>query len=202
MRVTFETFMIVSVHSLWAHKSSRAWRDDKEFKICIAGFEFKSRRASLVRAWDSRGFTRSPDLTKCAFRGIRFPRIQKKKAMNTSVSIREMSSIEKHKNQYQTPLHRIYYKVYDILGSTNVIIVIVFYNCDWYYYYDFFCVGRVGVRWPKLLIPINPFKNSAHKMIFSFVFVLVFYLKFYFSLSILFFLQIHPYVNLCPYILQ
>jgi hypothetical protein len=36
-------------------------------------------RARLVRAWDSRGFTRSPGPTKCAFREMEFPRIQKKK---------------------------------------------------------------------------------------------------------------------------
>ena len=36
----------------------------------IAGLEFGSGRASFVRAWDSRGFTRSPEPTKCAFQGV------------------------------------------------------------------------------------------------------------------------------------
>jgi hypothetical protein len=50
-----------------------------ELEICTAGLVFKSGRASLVRAWDRRGFTRSPGPTKCAFREVRIPRIQKKK---------------------------------------------------------------------------------------------------------------------------
>jgi len=33
-----------------------------------ASLEFESGRAPLVRAWDSRGFTPSPEPTKCAFR--------------------------------------------------------------------------------------------------------------------------------------
>jgi hypothetical protein len=45
-----------------------AWHDGKGFEICTAGLEFKSGRAPLVRAWDSRGFTPSPGPTKCAFR--------------------------------------------------------------------------------------------------------------------------------------
>ena len=55
-----------------------AKRDGKGFEICTTGFEFESGRAPLVRAWDNRGFTRSPGPTRCAFRGMRFPRIQKK----------------------------------------------------------------------------------------------------------------------------
>ena len=45
---------------------------------CIAGLEFESGYVLLVRIWDNRGFTHSPGPTKCAFRGVRFPRIQKK----------------------------------------------------------------------------------------------------------------------------
>ena len=59
-----------------------AQRDGKGFEICTAGLEFESGRAPLVRAWDSRGFTRSPRPTKCAFRGVGFPRIQKKKLLS------------------------------------------------------------------------------------------------------------------------
>jgi len=46
-----------------------AWCDDKGLEICTAGLEFESGRASLVRAWDSWGFSRSPRPTKCTFRG-------------------------------------------------------------------------------------------------------------------------------------
>ena len=48
-------------------------------EICIAGLEFESGRAPLVRAWDNRSFTRSSGPTKCVFRRVEFPRIQKKK---------------------------------------------------------------------------------------------------------------------------
>jgi len=51
--------------------------DSKGLKICIVDLEFESGRASLVRARDSRDFTRSPGPTKCAFRKMRFSRIQK-----------------------------------------------------------------------------------------------------------------------------
>ena len=43
------------------------WRDDKELEICIAGLKFESGRVSIVRAWNSRGFTRSPKPTKYVF---------------------------------------------------------------------------------------------------------------------------------------
>ena len=56
------------------------WRDDKEFKnIYTAGLEFETERVSLIKTWDSRGFTRSPEFTKCAFQEVGFPRIKKKK---------------------------------------------------------------------------------------------------------------------------
>ena len=55
-----------------------AWRDDKEIEICTVSLEFESGRAPLVRACDSRDFTRSPEPTKCAFREVEFPRIKKK----------------------------------------------------------------------------------------------------------------------------
>ena len=45
------------------------------------GLEFESGRAPFVRAWDSRSFTHSPEPIKCAFQGVRFPRIQKKKSI-------------------------------------------------------------------------------------------------------------------------
>jgi len=54
-------------------------RGGKEFEIYITGFEFKSGRVSLVKNWNSRSFTPSPEPTKCNFQKIRFPRIQKKK---------------------------------------------------------------------------------------------------------------------------
>jgi len=57
----------------------RQERVGKGFEIYTAGLEFELGRASLVRAWNSRSFTPSPGCTKCAFRGMRFPRIQKKK---------------------------------------------------------------------------------------------------------------------------
>ena len=56
----------------------RAWRDDKEIEICTVSLEFESGRAPLVRACDSRDFTRSPEPTKCAFREVEFPWIKKK----------------------------------------------------------------------------------------------------------------------------
>ena len=52
--------------------------DGKGLEICTTYLKFKSGGAPLVRAWDSRSFTRLPGLTKCAFQGVRFPRIQKK----------------------------------------------------------------------------------------------------------------------------
>ena len=58
--------------------SQGAWCDGKGLEICTAGFEFELGRAPLVRAWNSRGFTRSPGLTKCAFWRVEFPRIKKK----------------------------------------------------------------------------------------------------------------------------
>jgi hypothetical protein len=54
-----------------------AWRDGKGLEICIAGLEFESGRAPLVKAWDSQGFTHSPEPTKYTFRKVRFPRIKK-----------------------------------------------------------------------------------------------------------------------------
>jgi hypothetical protein len=51
---------------------------EKKLKIYTKGFKFESGYASLVRAWDSKGFTRSPGPTKYAFRGVEFPK--KKKA--------------------------------------------------------------------------------------------------------------------------
>jgi len=59
--------------------------DGKGLEICTAGLVFESGRAPLERAWDSRGFTRSPGPTKCAFREVRFPRIQKKKKKLTQI---------------------------------------------------------------------------------------------------------------------
>ena len=53
-------------------------RDGKGLEICTAGLEFESGRVSLIRAWDSWGFTRSPGSTKYVFRRVRFSRIQKK----------------------------------------------------------------------------------------------------------------------------
>jgi hypothetical protein len=53
--------------------------DDKGFEMCTADLEFESGRASLVRASNSRGFTRSPEPIKCTFREVGFLRIQKEK---------------------------------------------------------------------------------------------------------------------------
>jgi len=47
-------------------------RDDKGFEICTVDFEFESGRAFLVRAWDSRGFTRLPEPTKSDFQRVGF----------------------------------------------------------------------------------------------------------------------------------
>jgi len=55
------------------------WRDGKGLEIYTADFEFESGHAPLVRAWNSQGFTRSPEPTKCTFWEVGFPRIQKKK---------------------------------------------------------------------------------------------------------------------------
>jgi hypothetical protein len=52
--------------------------DGKGFEIYTAGLEFESERASLIRIWDRRCFTRSPGPTKCIFREVGFPRIKKK----------------------------------------------------------------------------------------------------------------------------
>jgi hypothetical protein len=52
--------------------------DGKELEICTTYLKFKSGGAPLVRAWDSRDFTRSPGPTKYVFQGMMFPRIQKK----------------------------------------------------------------------------------------------------------------------------
>ena len=43
------------------------------------GVEFDSGCSSFVRVWDNRDFTCSPGLIKYTFRGVKFPRIQKKK---------------------------------------------------------------------------------------------------------------------------
>jgi hypothetical protein len=56
-------------------------RDGKRLEICTAGFEFESGHALLVRAWNSRGFTRSPGPTKNVFREVGFPRIKKKNVL-------------------------------------------------------------------------------------------------------------------------
>jgi len=53
--------------------------DDKGFEMCTADLEFESGRASLVRASNSRSFTRSPEPIKCTFREVGFLRIQKEK---------------------------------------------------------------------------------------------------------------------------
>jgi hypothetical protein len=52
--------------------------DDKGLEIYTAGLEFESERASLIRIWDRRCFTRSPGSTKCIFREVGFSRIKKK----------------------------------------------------------------------------------------------------------------------------
>jgi hypothetical protein len=49
----------------------------------------ESGRAPFIRAWDSRGFTRSFGPTKCAFREVGFPRIQKKKSIYIAWSFLE-----------------------------------------------------------------------------------------------------------------
>jgi hypothetical protein len=58
-----------------------AQREGKRFEIYIAGLEFELGRASRVRVWDSRSFTHSPGLTKCAFRGWGFLESKKKKRL-------------------------------------------------------------------------------------------------------------------------
>ena len=50
--------------ALMISRPQGVWRGGKGFEICIAGLEFESGRAPLVKAWDSRGFTHSPEATK------------------------------------------------------------------------------------------------------------------------------------------
>jgi len=66
-------------------KVQEAQRDDKGFEIYIADFKFESGRASLVRAWNSQGFTPSPESTKCAFREGEVSSNPKKKCFQISV---------------------------------------------------------------------------------------------------------------------
>jgi hypothetical protein len=47
--------------------SSNREREGKKFEICKAGLEFELEYIFFVKAWDSRGFTHSPRLTKCVF---------------------------------------------------------------------------------------------------------------------------------------
>jgi len=44
--------------------------DGKGFEIYTVSLEFESELASLVRAWNKLGFTRSPEVTKYAFREV------------------------------------------------------------------------------------------------------------------------------------
>jgi hypothetical protein len=46
--------------------------DGKGFEIYTVSLEFESELASLVRAWNKWGFTRSPEVTKYAFREVGF----------------------------------------------------------------------------------------------------------------------------------
>jgi len=61
--------------------SQGAYRNGKEFEICTTDLEFESGCASLVRAWNSWGFTPSPEPTKCAFWGNEVSSNPKKKNM-------------------------------------------------------------------------------------------------------------------------
>jgi hypothetical protein len=61
----------------------RAWRDGKKFKICIVIFKFELKRASLIKIWNSRDFTRSPKLINYIFRDARI----QKKVINNQVLI-------------------------------------------------------------------------------------------------------------------
>jgi hypothetical protein len=54
----------ICLSNLAIYRLQGAWHDGKGFEICTAGLEFKSGRASLIRVWDSRDFTRSPGPTK------------------------------------------------------------------------------------------------------------------------------------------
>lgn len=58
------------------YNTQKSWCKSKEFEIYIIDFEFESGRVFFIRAWDSRDFTHSPELIKCAFQKVRFPRIQ------------------------------------------------------------------------------------------------------------------------------
>ena len=46
-----------------------AWRNGKVLEICIESLEFESKCTPLVKACDSRGFTRSLKPTKCVSGG-------------------------------------------------------------------------------------------------------------------------------------
>jgi len=63
------------------------WRDGKESEICTAGLEFESGRAPLVRAWDSRGFTHSPEPNKIRFSKNKVYSNKKTKKLKTNYSI-------------------------------------------------------------------------------------------------------------------
>jgi hypothetical protein len=59
--------LIPSISKIMKFCPLGVWRDNKELEICKAGLEFESGRAPLILAWDSWGFTRSPEPIKCAF---------------------------------------------------------------------------------------------------------------------------------------
>jgi hypothetical protein len=73
--------------------SQEAWRDSKRLEICTASLEFESGRASFLRAWDSRGFTHSPEPTKYVFQEMRFPWIQKKIFIKSSLTFGKTSLV-------------------------------------------------------------------------------------------------------------
>jgi hypothetical protein len=60
-----------------------AWRDGKEFKICTVDLKFELGRASLIKVWDNRDFTRSPKLIKYIFRDARI----QKQVINNQVLV-------------------------------------------------------------------------------------------------------------------
>jgi hypothetical protein len=55
------------------NESQQALRDSKKLEIYTAGLEFELGRVSFVKTWDSRDFTRSPELTTYVFQEMRFP---------------------------------------------------------------------------------------------------------------------------------
>ena len=74
----------INILSSFEFEPQGAWYDGKGFEICTACLEFESGYISLVRVWDSRGFTHPLESLKYTFQGMEFPQI-KKKSLNDNL---------------------------------------------------------------------------------------------------------------------